>query len=302
MAQIKCSCGNVYEDTFKFCPECAAPNPSLGKQANQSTRKKFTRINQTSAPTGGNTIIPKKIPIVADRADTYNAEEDEQTSGPDTISIAPRKISAIPHIDNEPAQDNYADTDEYEEDNDTYENYEDEETDDYEDEAAEETVEGEDYEDYDEDEEDQYKPPTPARGLSFPTGGLSLLQKKGKSKKAAPLASPYDNSVDEYDDGYEDEEEYEEEYYEPRPVKKKKSPPHPVARTTTARPKKRPIQAKHPSEAVYDPNFDGYYDDRLPAILDEVTKTSHLDVILKTVLAVICLAAVITYCIFYLNV
>ena len=56
------------------------------------------------------------------------------------------------------------------------------------------------------------------------------------------------------------------------------------------------------STPQYDPNHDGYYDDRLPAILDEVTKTSHMDVIAKIVLAVVCLTALITYCIFYVKV
>ena len=49
-------------------------------------------------------------------------------------------------------------------------------------------------------------------------------------------------------------------------------------------------------------NHDGYYDDRLPAILDEVTKTSHMDVILKISLSAVCIAALITYCIFYVQV
>ena len=56
------------------------------------------------------------------------------------------------------------------------------------------------------------------------------------------------------------------------------------------------------NKPAYDPNHDGYYDDRLPAILDEVTKTSHMDVILKISLSAVCIAALITYCIFYVQV
>ena len=55
-------------------------------------------------------------------------------------------------------------------------------------------------------------------------------------------------------------------------------------------------------ESTYNPNHDGYYDDRLPALLDEVTRTSHLDVYLKIALSISCIAALITYCIFYLQV
>lgn len=56
------------------------------------------------------------------------------------------------------------------------------------------------------------------------------------------------------------------------------------------------------SAESYDPNYDGYYDDRLPAILNENTKISHMDFILKASLAFACVIGVIVYCIFYVQV
>ena len=32
MSQITCKCGNIYDSGFKFCPECAAPNPEFAKK------------------------------------------------------------------------------------------------------------------------------------------------------------------------------------------------------------------------------------------------------------------------------
>ena len=76
-------------------------------------------------------------------------------------------------------------------------------------------------------------------------------------------------------------------------VPKKKVAPKKISSTT---------RSSLGKKKSYDPNHDGYYDDRLPAILDEVTKTSHIDVILKIALSIVVIAALITYCIFYVNV
>lgn len=51
----------------------------------------------------------------------------------------------------------------------------------------------------------------------------------------------------------------------------------------------------------YNPNHDGFYDDRLPAILDENIKYSHLEVILKISLSLIGIFSFIAYCIFYVK-
>ena len=54
MSQITCNCGNKYDSGFKFCPECAAPNPEYAK--NQSSdapapkpmKKRFTKVGESS--------------------------------------------------------------------------------------------------------------------------------------------------------------------------------------------------------------------------------------------------------------
>ena len=53
---------------------------------------------------------------------------------------------------------------------------------------------------------------------------------------------------------------------------------------------------------AYNPNSDGYYDDRLPKLVDEVMAASIGSVILKIGLAVICVAAVIVYCIYFVGI
>ena len=123
MAQIKCTCGNIYEDTFKFCPECATPNPAYGQNnsAPPQARKKFTRIspagNKEQAPP--DKIVAKKIPIVADRADTYednDEQESVQASAP--VTITPKKITPViiepprPEPATQEYEDDYEDEDE----------------------------------------------------------------------------------------------------------------------------------------------------------------------------------------------
>lgn len=71
--------------------------------------------------------------------------------------------------------------------------------------------------------------------------------------------------------------------------------------------KKDPRSKESQEEALirknpYNPNNDGYYNDRLPELLDEITKTSHTDTILRIVLVIIAMVAVIVYSIFYVKV
>ncbi len=120
---------------------------------------------------------------------------------------------------------------------------------------------------------------------------------------------------EDYEDDVEDEEEYEEVAEEapaPRVMTKVLTAPPLKAASKQTKPKVTPMPKAKKVAATksslgkkqpdYDPNHDGYYDDRLPAILDEVTKTSHLDVIIKIGLSTVCIAALITYCIFYVQI
>ncbi len=138
---------------------------------------------------------------------------------------------------------------------------------------------------------------------------------------------PQEYADEEYEDYYEDPEENEyEEYYEgnrkrrPEPQQRqttggrrnsgltgpsgRKEPPAAAGRNRRIpKPEEyEEIQELDESGEQYEPNGDGYYDDRLPQIIDEITKTSHLDVYLKITLAVIILVATIVYCIYYVQI
>ncbi|MCF0125153.1 MAG: hypothetical protein HUJ68_05255 [Clostridia bacterium] len=232
MPDIKCQCGNIYDDGFKFCPECATPNPSLRNNSSPKKIGKFTKVgdntssvsvlSQSTATIVRNTPPKKSEPV----EDYYEDEED------------------LEEVTEEPSEDNeYFEDSEYVDDESNTEEYEQDEY--YEDE----------YEDDDEDEEPQ------------------VTVTEYKPSKAKTLSAPSPKKTD---------------YSTQRKSVKNELP------------KTKSSLAKKPSS--YDPNYDGYYDDRLPALLDEVTKTSHIDVILKIALSIACIAALITYCIFYLQV
>lgn len=252
--KIKCSCGAMYEDTFKFCPECATPNPRMQAKKPKiqdesseetpkapSTRKKFTKVGESSltSSTSEEIIKPKK---------KYIPEPEPEYEDEDEYEDSTEEYEEEPDYD-----------DEYEDDSD-YDD-EDEEDSEYEDEDYEEES-GYEEDDDEQDDDDEYEEPV----VKVPTY-------KSKSKA---LGAPTSKSI----------------------------------KQTSSAPSKKPSSKKVSStksslskkQRKYDPNYDGYYDDRLPAILDEVTKTSHLDVILKIALAVICIAALIVYCIFYVQV
>lgn len=288
MAQITCTCGNVYEDTFKFCPECAAPNPNYGKSSNSdniqntnqgaSPRKKFTRISSARNNVENASITPRKIPVVADN---FNEDNDDYSETED-VSIESEYVPPVNNVRPQPKtvrnvyqppedeEDN-----EFEEESDLYNRQTYSSRTDYDEEYTDD--------EYDEDDEEYYEPkPSPKRRSPISISSSHMTRKKGKINKTPVLGSPYD-SGDDYEDDYED--------YEPSPA------PRARKSKNTER-----INKKNNKRKSYDPNHDGYYDDRLPAILDEVTKTSHLDVILKVALAVVCLAGLITYCIFYVQV
>lgn len=246
--KIKCACGVMYDDTFKFCPECATPNPRAKKKTKSQetsseknetqqpqTRGRFTKIGESAVPSSPTPSPAKAIkkPIVTP------AELDEDYE--DEIEEADEEgISSYDDSDYEDAFDN-EDEEEYGD--------EDESEEDYEDEGYEE----DDGYEYEEDEDD----------TSY-------------SLKARPLSAVPARTV------------------------------RHASSSVSKNPKTKQISATKSSlgknKKTYDPNFDGYYDDRLPAILDEVTKTTHIDVILKISLAIICIAALITYCIFYVQV
>lgn len=243
--KIKCTCGAMYDDSYKFCPECATPNPRVANrkrltevsseestEKKPSVRKKFTKIGESDFT---NSSSISNIPVNGNsKAFNGSNEINEELDEVDKDY----EDDLIEEIEDE---------DEYEDDSliDEYEDYEDEEDD-------EELVDEADYEDEEE---------------IIPSYSKSSTLKAPFTKSTKEAISSIDK----------------------KPNSKK------ISSTT------RSSLAKS-TKSSYDPNFDGYYDDRLPAILDEVTKTSHMDVILKISLAIVCIAALITYCIFYVQI
>lgn len=65
---------------------------------------------------------------------------------------------------------------------------------------------------------------------------------------------------------------------------------------------RKPDEPDYVANNPYNPNHDGYYNDRLPELLDEITKASHTDTILRIILILVGIIALIVYCIFYVNV
>ena len=288
MSQITCNCGNKYDSGFKFCPECAAPNPEYAK--NQSSdapapkpmKKRFTKVGESSLNKSTSEHMPVATKPIAAKPVTT------PSPAPIQKAVAPKKTYTIvrqtPVASAKPVQQKTVQQKPVPQPSEIYEEYEDEEEEttaqqalnnyeeyDYEDEEAPETESAEeeykdedDYEDEDETEDEEYSP-TPAP---------STLPFKGKGKVLAAPTARNNRNV--------------------------------APKTVAAMPKtKKVIQTKSSlgrNKPDYDPNHDGYYDDRLPAILDEVTKTSHMDVILKISLSAVCIAALITYCIFYVQV
>lgn len=283
MSQITCNCGNIYDSGFKFCPECATPNPEYAKRQSADS--------QTPRP------IKKKFTKVGESNLSRNSSEEERPSNPSATSqkpstmqmkVTPKKNYTIlkqnPVVPAKPIQQKQVQKKPVPQPEELFEEYEDEEEEtftpqeddgyeDYDYEDEEESVadttsgnygEDEDYENEDEEEAETIHQSSISSTLPF----------KGKGKV---LSAP---SI--------------------------KSSRNVTSRTVASMPKtKKLTQTKSSlgkSKPDYDPNHDGYYDDRLPAILDEVTKTSHMDVILKISLSAVCIAALITYCIFYVQI
>lgn len=283
MSQITCKCGNIYDSGFKFCPECAAPNPEFAKkqsadsQSPKPMKKKFTKVGESNLSKSSSekeTATPKPAvtPVTSTMQKTVAPKKSytivRQTSVVASKPVQQKQVQKKPIPQPEEMYEEYEDEEEEALEPQTKNNYEDY---DYEDEeppvtdaSADDYAENDDYEDEYEDEELEEAPaPTP-----------SPLPFKGKGKV---LSAPTIKST--------------------RNVAKK---------TVAVMPKTKPVTQTKSSlgknKPDYDPNHDGYYDDRLPAILDEVTKTSHMDVILKISLSAVCIAALITYCIFYVQV
>ena len=246
MAIITCSCGNKYDDSFKFCPECATPNPNIQKkpklkEVSDDTqapvrKSKFVKVGESNMRSSSSTwqeVTPKNAKPVRPQKPVKPEYEDEDEDEDEEIEETKYAMSSTEYED-------YEDEDEDEEEEDSSEEYEDE-----------------DEQEDDEEEEEDYTP-------SFKASSKAL---------GAPAVKPIK---------------------QPQP----KNTPKPKTKSINASTK----SSLNKKQKNYDPNNDGYYDDRLPAILDEVTKTSHLDVILKISLAVVCIAALIVYCIFYVQV
>lgn len=233
MSRIKCQCGYIYEDSFKFCPECAEPNPLLANP-------------EISEEPADDVPVSQPAPAARKRFTRISSDGNSDNTGK-SASVPDEDVSPAPLPERKPLRP--ARQEEYEEE-------------------AEETA----------------TPPArkPLRPVSDTRPRSQVLSAPSYTAEEEPEGEEY-----EYEDDY--EEEYEEEYEE-KPVRNSRAS---SLRPSPSRPKT--------SGSSYDPNHDGYYDDRLPAVLDEATKISHMDVILKIVLAVVGIAALIVYCIFYVN-
>ncbi len=260
MAQIKCKCGNIYDQKFKFCPECAAPNPVIKKKtklsevslevAEKPVKKKFKKIGEDSLTNEEPVRAKKSYDFIEDNDEDYNTlPEDQEDLFADYEDDDDDTSSST-------FEDSYEESYDYEdEDDDTpsdeYEDYEDE------DEVFDEEAPSED------DEDDNQATSTSAIKANKPADRRVLTAPSLKSLKRTTNVKQA-----------------------PKPAVKK------VSSTKSSLGKKAP----------YDPNHDGYYDDKLPATLNEATKTTHLDVLTKAALSVVCIAGLIAYCIFYVQV
>ena len=90
---VTCKCGNIYNERFKFCPECATPNPNMTDTNTQEPDKKkgFVKVGESNlatsktATTIRNSDAPKPAPVPseeyyeddADDAPEFDAETDD---------------------------------------------------------------------------------------------------------------------------------------------------------------------------------------------------------------------------------
>lgn len=178
---VKCTCGNLYNESYKFCPECAAPNPNYKNVKNNNVQ-----------PPSSVKIVKKNSPTIQ-KEEYYEDDPSDNTTDPEE-------------------EFNYAQEEYYEDD-------------------------------------------------------------------------PPDNTTD-------SEEEYD---YENVPAEdnieenKAQSNYQGESPTATAAGKE------------YDLNYDGYYDDRLPLIVDELTKTSYRNLIFKGIISIAGVAAIIVYCLYFIH-
>ena len=251
--QARCaSCGSMYDNSYKFCPECSEPNPRH-PQYQQNTRRVNTENEDLQ--TEENSVRNKFKKVGESNLGKSENKAEKPPSSQARQNIKPDK-SPIPEPDYE---------DDYNDDNNETSTYEgDYEDADYEDEDQ--------YPDYGEEDNEEES------SEDYENEDYEAEERKIKSfrSKSKALGSPGAKRINQT----------------PK-VPKKKVAPKKISSTT---------RSSLGKKKSYDPNHDGYYDDRLPAILDEVTKTSHIDVILKIALSIVVIAALITYCIFYVNV
>ena len=141
MSQITCNCGNIYDSGFKFCPECAAPNPEYAKnqsadsQSPKPMKKKFTKVGESNL----NKSSSEKEQAATKPAATPAATPIQKT-------VAPKKSYTIvrqtPVVTSKPVQQKQVQKKPIPQPEEIYEEYEDEEE-----EALEPQTEN--YEDYD---------------------------------------------------------------------------------------------------------------------------------------------------------
>ena len=270
--QLRCTaCGTMYDDTFKFCPECSTPNPRIAAKPKQHSKPKNVQAEYENddmpvqkAP------VKKKFTKIGESNLNKQARQttEDPFSQPQAQPRPKRKQKPVPM-----PEPDYDYEDEYEDEAESSEYEDDFEGSDYEDD-----YEGSDYEDEDEYSEDEYEDEDDYEDEDVEDPEITERKISSFKSKSKTLTAPPAKRIKQT----------------PKPPKKKVAPKKIATTTRSSLGKKK--------KKAYDPNHDGYYDDRLPAILDEVTKTSHIDVILKIALAIVVISALITYCIFYVNV
>ena len=253
--------------------------------SDDSEKKPIRRRGLPPLP-GSNETEGKKVREISKTNDNPSVEEVEEYETTDDLNA---ESEVVEESEEDPEVENFEDDEEdatsndeeeyeeeeYEEEEYEEEEYEEEEyeEEEYEEEYEEECEEDEAYEDEeDEDEEDYENEDSNPKNRFFPNIGY---------KKSAPrvISAP---RVKTSDDTHQ--------------MRRRSNVP-PTDSSTAQKKRQKNTRAQ-----IHDVNFDGYYDDRLPAILDEVTKASYVDIVVKGILAIACIIALIVYCIYYVNV
>ena len=273
MATIKCrTCGKEYDAQFPHCPYCGASTVSdqTSNEMSSMVRKRFTKVGD-----GGLNQKPNSKLNEVTMDDTMN--KTKMTSSVPIVNTVQPTVVKHPIVQPVPVQVNNTD----EEDDEEYDAMESFTP--FRKNPSPDSLENNDKDEDDEDENIDNNP-------VISTKADDIKQEKTDEVKIKPSVISVHKKTSPI--------------HRPKVIGSPnvKSDDTVYINTQAAKPLASSMNARTAAETTYDPNHDGYYDDRLPAILDEVAKTSHMDIVVKSILAVLCVAALIAYCIFYVNV